>query len=131
MATEWIEPFLVLVVGAIVLWGELWQGAGHWIAAGVGAVLGIAAGLARGPLIYVRAMPELRAVVQCRNALEYVAVFILLALNFFSEYVQQATESLSLLVAVAEAVRSLAARGPWAVTTSPTPSSPPRAPVRY
>jgi hypothetical protein len=72
-----LEPVLyVLLVGAL-LWDEVSESSAHVLAGLGGLAVGVAVGLYRARIMYVRADPVRRAVVLTRSTAEYVALAVL------------------------------------------------------
>lgn len=96
-----VEPLLEIVLVAVVLREELSDGTTHWVAAAVGAGLGICVGVFRARNVYVRAEHRYRAVVLRETHAETIALVALLALDIGSQVVNQSNQWLSLFVTTA------------------------------
>ena len=58
LGLEWAEPFLEVAIIGIILWDDLMAGPSHWIVGAIGVVAGIAFGIYRARIMYVRAVPQ-------------------------------------------------------------------------
>jgi hypothetical protein len=114
-----LEPVLYVVLVGALLWDELTESASHVVAALVGVAVGVAFGIYRARIMYVRADPARRGVILTRSTAEYVALAVLCLLELGRSDLERRTDRLdsplSLLVtalvalALAEAVARIAA----------------------
>lgn len=101
LAALWLEPLLEVVLVAVVLRDELSEGGAHWVAAGVGAVLGIGLGIRRAGDVFVRSEPRYRSVILRETRAETIALVAILALDIGSQIINQSNAWLSLFVTTA------------------------------
>jgi hypothetical protein len=95
-----LDPvFEVLFIG-IVLWDDLSRDTWHWIAGGVGVVLGYLFARYRTRIMWVRPLKEKKAVVVRNSGAEYLALVFLLVVKMVSENTDFTSYALSLLVTV-------------------------------
>ena len=82
---EALDPvFEVLFIG-VVLWRDLTQDPLHWIAGAIGLVGGVIFARYRAHLVYVRPLPEYKAIIVRRSWAEYIAIFVLITVKISSE----------------------------------------------
>jgi hypothetical protein len=89
LALEWLDP---LIAGALVgplLWHELAKGFSYVGVGLLGAALGIAIGLLRARVMFVRALPESRSVILTRSTAEYLLLGVLLVLKLSEDAVDR------------------------------------------
>ncbi len=101
LAAILLEPFLELILVAVVLRDELTEGSAHWVVASLGAVIGVAVGVVRARNVYVRAEPRYHVVILRDTRAETIALVALLALDIGSQVINQSSEWLSLFVTAA------------------------------
>lgn len=95
-----LDPvFEVLFIG-IVLWDDLSEDWAHWVAGGVGVILGYFFARYRTRIMWVRALPEKKAVVVRNSGAEYVALVFLVVVKTVSENSQWHNYWFSLLITV-------------------------------
>lgn len=82
---EQLEPVIDVFLVGTILWADLTRNVDHVIAGAIGLVPGIAFGLYRAKLMYVRSVPELQGVVLRRSLNEYIAVAVLLIVKYLAE----------------------------------------------
>jgi hypothetical protein len=101
LALEWLDP---LIAGALVgplLWHELTKGPSY-VGVGVpGAAIGIAIGLLRARVVFVRALPLSRSVILTRSAAEYLLLGLLLVLKLSENAVERVHSGPFMLVLTA------------------------------
>ena len=95
-----LDPvFEVLFIG-VVLWQDLSRDAAHWIAGGIGVILGYFFARYRTRIMWVRALPEKKAVVVKNSGAEYLALVFLILVKSFSENTNLHNYWVSLLLTV-------------------------------
>ena len=85
MAIVVLEPWIEIVLVGVLLWDDLAKDYQHWIAAAVGVVPGVIFGIHRARVMYVRAVPEFRAVVLVRDVLGDAAIVVLILIRVVAE----------------------------------------------
>ena len=76
--------FEILFIG-IVLWDDLSRDAWHWLAGGVGGILGYLFARYRTRIMWVRPLPEKKAVIVRNSGAEYLALIFLVIVKTISE----------------------------------------------
>ena len=95
-----LDPvFEVLFIG-IVLWDDLSKDTAHWIAGAVGVVLGYFFARYRTRIMWVRALPEKKAVVVANSKSEYLALIFLIVVKIASENTTYSNYVVSLFITV-------------------------------
>lgn len=95
-----LDPvFEVLFIG-IVLWDDLTKDAWHWVAGAIGVVLGYFFARYRTRIMWVRPLPEKKAVVVRNSGAEYMALIFLLLVKTASENSSFSNYYVSLLITV-------------------------------
>ncbi len=89
--------FEVLFIG-VVLWQDLSRDWAHWIAGGIGVVLGYFFARYRTRIMWVRALPEKKAVVVKNSGAEYLALVFLIVVKTISENSTLSNYWLSLVI---------------------------------
>lgn len=95
---EMIDPLVELLVVGILLYGDLTRNLAHVAAALVGVVPGIAFGIYRARLLYVRAEPKYKAVVLTRSGAEYIALALLVIVKIVAETVTVELGPVSMII---------------------------------
>ena len=85
----WLDPVISILVIGSVFWDLVSRDLSHVLAALVGAAVAVPIGLARAHTQYVRAVPNVRAVVFRRSGLEYGLLGLLLAMRFAESAIEQ------------------------------------------
>lgn len=98
MGMEFTEPVLELWVVALVLWSELSTDPLHILFGVIGIVPGLFAGLFRAKIMFVRAVPEYKAVVLKRSWMEFVAVLVLVVVKLATNMLPNSIYWLSLTI---------------------------------
>ena len=80
-----LEPWIEIVLVGVLLWDDLAKDYQHWIAAAVGVVPGVIFGIHRARVMYVRAVPEFKAVVLVRDVLGDAAIVVLILIRVVAE----------------------------------------------
>jgi hypothetical protein len=99
--------FEVLFIG-IVLWDDLTKDPLHWVAGGIGVVCGYIFARYRTRIMWVRPLPEKKAVVVRNSGAEYLALVFLVVVktvsenSTFSNYVVSLLITAGLLLIVSE-----------------------------
>ena len=104
LGLEWAEPFLEVAIIGIILWDDLMAGPSHWIAGAIGVVAGIAFGIYRARIMYVRAVPQFTAVILKRSIAETIAVLALIAVKIIGDNTKTVSGLVSLAVTAALAM---------------------------
>jgi hypothetical protein len=91
--------FEVLFIG-IVLWDDLSRDGWHWAAGAVGVVLGFLFARYRTRIMWVRALPEKKAVIVRNSGAEYLALIFLVIVKTVSENSTYSNYFFSLLITV-------------------------------
>lgn len=91
--------FEVLFIG-FVLWDDLSRDGLHWVAGVIGVVCGFFFARYRARIMWVRALPEKKAVVVKNSGSEYVALIFLVLVKVFSENSSYSNYWFSLLITV-------------------------------
>ncbi|MDH6531811.1 hypothetical protein M2119_000048 [Aurantimicrobium minutum] len=95
-----LDPvFEVLFIG-IVLWDDLTKDTWHWVAGAVGVVLGYFFARYRTRIMWVRPLPEKKAVVVRNSGAEYLALVFLLVVKTVSENTSFSNYFVSLFITV-------------------------------
>lgn len=91
--------FEVLFIG-IVLWDDLTKDPLHWAAGGIGVVCGYIFARYRTRIMWVRPLPEKKAVVVRNSGAEYLALVFLVVVKTVSENSTFSNYAVSLLITV-------------------------------
>ncbi len=91
-----LEPWIEIVLVGVLLWDDLSKDYQHWIAAAVGLVPGVIFGIHRARVMFVRAVPEFKAVVLVRDVLGDAAIVILILVRVVAETGFRASASFNL-----------------------------------
>ena len=95
-----LDPvFEVLFIG-VVLWDDLSRDVWHWVAGGVGVVLGYFFARYRTRIMWVRPMREKKAVILRNSGAEYIALVFLVIVKMVSENSNFSNYFASLLITV-------------------------------
>lgn len=95
-----LDPvFEVLFIG-IVLWEDLSRDLWHWLAGAIGVVLGYFFARYRTRIMWVRPLPEKKAVVVRNSGAEYIALVFLVIVKTVSENSSFSNYFASLLITV-------------------------------
>jgi hypothetical protein len=95
-----LDPvFEVLFIG-VVLWDDLSRDVWHWVAGGVGVVLGYFFARYRTPIMWVRPLREKKAVILRNSGSEYIALVFLVIVKTVSENSNFSNYFASLLITV-------------------------------
>lgn len=82
---EQLEPVIDVFLVGTILWADLTRNVDHVVAGAIGLLPGIAFGIYRAKLMYVRSYPELQGVVLRRSTNEYIAVAVLIVVKYLAE----------------------------------------------
>ena len=91
--------FEVLFIG-IVLWDDLSRDIAHWIAGAIGVFLGFLVARYRTKIMWVRALPDKKAVVVRNSKSEYLVLVFLVVVKIASENTSLSNYWLSVLITV-------------------------------
>lgn len=95
-----LDPvFEVLFIG-VVLWDDLSRDVWHWVAGGIGVVLGFFFARYRTRIMWVRPLREKKAVILRNSGAEYIALLFLIIVKTVSENSSFSNYFASLLITV-------------------------------
>lgn len=80
-----LDPVFEVVFIGVVLWNDLSRDWAHWVAGGIGIILGFFFARYRINIMWVRALPDKKAVVLKNSGSEYLALVFLIAVKVASE----------------------------------------------
>lgn len=98
LGMEFTEPVIELWVVALLLWTELSTDPLHILMGVIGIVPGFFMGWFRARIMFVRAIPEYKAVVMKRSWMETVAVLVLLVVKLGTDFLPNSIYWLSLVI---------------------------------
>lgn len=101
-----LDPIISIFLIGTVLWSLMTRGNGHFLAALIGAAVGIPIGMARARVQFVRAVGTAKSVVFRRSPVEYGLLALLLALRIAESSISNlhhgvASYALAALIALA------------------------------
>lgn len=98
LVMEVLDPVVEVLFIGVVLWQDLAHDGFHWLAGAVGVVAGYFLARYRAKIMYVRAVPEYKAIVSRRSVAEYLVLVLLIVVKFLSESTSLHSYWFSLLI---------------------------------
>lgn len=98
LGMEFTEPILEVWVVALILWTELTTDPFHMLLGIIGIVPGFFVGIFRAKIMFVRAIPEYKAVVMRRSWAETITVVVILVVKLVTEALPNSVYWLSLVI---------------------------------
>jgi hypothetical protein len=98
LGMEFTEPIIELWVVALLLWNEISTDPLHLLVGIIGIIPGLFVGIFRARVMFVRAIPEYKAVVMRRSWIETVLVLAIIAVKLVTEFLPNSVYWLSLVI---------------------------------